>query len=76
MSAGARPLVGLDVGTSATKAVAVSPSGDLLATAERGYPLSTPRPGWAEQDPELWWAAAQGALADLGVEPAAIGLSG
>ena len=69
-------LVGLDVGTSGVKAVAVSRDGDVVARAERGYPLSTPRPGWAEQDPEQWWEAAQGALADLGVEPTSLGLSG
>ena len=71
-----RPLVGLDVGTTAVKAVAVSESGEVVARAERGYPLSTPQPGWCEQDPDDWWTAAQAVLADLGVEPAAIGLSG
>src|SRR5512133_466391 len=71
-----RPLVGLDVGTSGVKALAIARDGEVVASAERGYPLSTPQPGWAEQDPEDWWRAAQGALADLGVEPAAIGLSG
>ena len=71
-----RPLVGLDVGTTGVKAVAVSETGDVLARAERGYALSTPQPGWCEQDPEDWWTAAQAALADLGGEPAAIGLSG
>ncbi len=70
------PLVGLDVGTSGTKAVAITPTGEVLATAERGYPLSTPQAGWAEQDPDDWWRAAQEALAALGVEPAAVGLSG
>src|SRR5205085_7473695 len=69
-------LVGLDVGTSGVKALAVSPDGDVLARAERDYPLSTPRPGWAEQDPEDWWRASEAALADLRVEPTAIGLSG
>jgi xylulokinase len=69
-------LVGLDVGTSGVKAVAVSRDGEVVARAERGYPLSTPRPGWAEQDPEHWWQAAQDALADLGVEPTSLGLSG
>jgi xylulokinase len=69
-------LVGLDVGTSGVKAVAVSLDGEVFARAERGYPLSTPRPGWAEQDPEDWWEATQGALADLAAEPAALGLSG
>jgi xylulokinase len=71
-----RALVGLDVGTTGVKAVALSDEGELLARAEHGYALSTPRPGWAEQDPEDWWRAAQAALAELAVEPAAIGLSG
>jgi xylulokinase len=69
-------LVGLDVGTTGVKALALSPEGEVLARAERGYPLSTPRPGWSEQDPEDWWRASEAALADLGVEPAGIGLSG
>ena len=69
-------LVGLDVGTTGVKALALSPDGEVLARAERGYPLSTPRPGWSEQDPEDWWRASEAALAELGVEPAGIGLSG
>jgi xylulokinase len=71
-----RVLVGLDVGTTGVKAIAISPRGDVLARAERGYALSTPRPGWAEQDPADWCRAVDAALADLGVEPSAIGLSG
>ena len=71
-----RALVGLDVGTSGVKAIAISPGGEVVARAEHGYPLSTPRPGWAEQDPEDWWHAAETALADLDVEPAGIGFSG
>jgi xylulokinase len=67
-------LVGLDVGTSGVKAIAISPSGELLATAEESYPLSTPRPGWAEQDPEDWWRASQAALGRVPEGP--IGLSG
>jgi xylulokinase len=69
-------LVGLDVGTTGVKALALSPTGDVLARAEETYALSTPRPGWAEQDPEDWWRAAERALAKLGGEPTAIGLSG
>jgi xylulokinase len=69
-------LVGLDVGTSGVKAIAISSTGEVLARAERGYPLSTPHPGWAEQDPEDWWRAAEEALADLRVEPVSLGLSG
>jgi xylulokinase len=70
-------LVGLDVGTTGVKAVAISAQGKVLARAERGYALSTPRPGWSEQDPEDWWRASQAALAGLGGTPmAALGLSG
>ena len=70
-------LVGLDVGTTGVKAIAVSPTGEVLARAEEEYPFATPRPGWAEQDPEDWWRASEAALARLGVaKPAGIGLSG
>ena len=57
--------VGLDVGTTGVKALAVTPSGDIAAQAEHGYPLSTPHPGWSEQDPEDWWRAAETALAEV-----------
>ena len=70
-------LVGLDVGTTGVKALTVSPDGDVLARVEEAYPLSTKRPGWAEQDPEDWWRAAESALAALGpADLAGIGLSG
>lgn len=55
-------LVGLDVGTNGARAVAVDLDGRVLAVATAGYPLSTPRPGWTEQDPESWWEASVQAL--------------
>ena len=58
------------------KALAVSPRGEVLARAEREYPLAMPQPGWAEQDPDDWVRAADGAVAALGVEATSIGLSG
>jgi xylulokinase len=72
-------LVGIDVGTSATKGLAITPDGTVVATEEAEYPLSTPRPGWSEQDPEDWWRATQAVLARLterAGSPAGIGLSG
>jgi xylulokinase len=70
-------LVGLDVGTTAVKAVAVSETGEVQARKVVEYPLSTPRPGWAEQDPGDWWRAAEEALAALEArDVAGIGLSG
>lgn len=71
-------LLGLDVGTTGVKALALAPDGTVLARAERGYALSTPNPGWSEQDPEDWWLAAEAAVAEVsaGREVAGIGLSG
>ena len=69
-------LVGLDVGTTGVKAIAITPDGEVVASAEEGYPLSTPQPGWSEQDPEDWWRASETALARLGVDTPPIGLSG
>jgi xylulokinase len=69
--------VGLDVGTSGVKALAVAEDGEIVGRAEIGYGLSTPRPGWAEQDPEDWWRGTQQALEELGADDVAgIGLSG
>jgi xylulokinase len=70
-------LVGLDVGTSGVKALAVAPDGAVVGSAEVGYGLSTPRRGWAEQDPEDWWRATEEALDSLGAaDVSGIGLSG
>jgi xylulokinase len=70
-------IVGIDVGTTGVKAIAISPAGEVLARAEEEYPLSTPRPGWSEQHPDDWWRATQGALRHLGAhEIAGIGIAG
>jgi len=72
-------VVGLDVGTTAVKAIALDPeSGRVLARHEATYEVAMPRPGWAEQDPEDWWRAAQEALGAVsgGDAVAGIGLSG
>jgi xylulokinase len=72
-------LVGIDVGTSAVKGVAIDDSGAVLALCEESYPLVTPKAGWAEQDPEDWWTASAAVLERLTHatgRAAAIGLSG
>jgi xylulokinase len=69
-------LVGLDVGTTGVKALAITPLGEVVASAEESYPLSTPRPDWSEQDPEDWWRASERALSQLGAETPLVGLSG
>jgi sugar (pentulose or hexulose) kinase len=50
-------ILGLDIGTTATKGVLFDLSGAELATAEQSYPLQTPQPGWVEQNPEEVWQA-------------------
>jgi len=49
--------LGLDIGTSGTKALLITADGAVAATATAEYPLSTPRPQWAEQYPLDWWNA-------------------
>ena len=77
-----RCLIGLDLGTSTCKALAIDGEGRLLARASADYPLATPRPGWAEQAPSDWLDGADRAMRALvrglpsGCEVAAIGLSG
>lgn len=50
-------LLGIDIGTSGSKALLIDGSGKVVATETSPYPISTPRPLWAEQAPEDWWAA-------------------
>jgi xylulokinase len=71
-------VVGLDVGTSAVKAVALGLDGGVLARHDVSYPLAVPQPGWAEQRPEDWWRAAEEALAAVtaSAEVRGLGLSG
>lgn len=75
--------LGIDVGTSGTKTLAVKRDGTILASSTVDYPLSSPRPGWSEQEPEDWWQASvagvQQVIARGGFQPAdvaGIGLSG
>ena len=49
--------IGLDIGTSGAKCILVDDKGAVLASSTQEYPLSTPKPGWAEQDPQDWWDA-------------------
>ena len=48
-------LVGLDVGTSGAKCIVADEDGKVVASSTQEYPLSTPKPGWAEQNPKDWW---------------------
>ncbi len=55
--------LGMDVGTGGTRAVVVDATGKVISSASSEHaPFRTPHPGWAEQDPEDWWRAAQEAI--------------
>lgn len=76
-------LLGIDVGTSSTKAVLCDERGTILATASAPHELLTPKPGWSEQDPEGWWAATVSSVCQVleasgvtGDAIAGVGLSG
>lgn len=76
-------LLGLDVGTTGARVVAVRDSGELIAESSSDYPLHTPRPGWTEQEPADWWRGAKEALsrvaesaADAGEQISGLGLTG
>lgn len=50
-------LLGIDIGTYASKGVLCQPDGTVVAQAEREHGMTVPRPGWAEQDADsVWWA--------------------
>ena len=76
-------VLGLDVSTTATKAVVLDDGGAVHAAACLEYPFETPRPLWSEQDPELWWEGAVHAIRTVlegsglrGEDVEAVGLAG
>lgn len=77
------PYIGLDLGTSAVKAVLVGDDQAILDQESAPLQVSRPRPLWSEQDPEDWWKAADQAMRGLRARRAkeftgvkALGLSG
>jgi xylulokinase len=75
-----KTVLGLDIGTTRTRAVAVDESGQVVAASSAGYPLLSPRTGWSEQDPADWWQASREVLgrvaADVGSDVGGLGLTG
>jgi len=55
-------LLGIDLGTGSTKAVVVDPGGRVVSVGVESHAVCTPRPGWAESDPEAWWRSTLGAV--------------
>ena len=58
-------LIGIDIGTSGTKALACDTGGQVLATVTAEHDVSSPQPGWSEQDPRQWWDATIEAVGEL-----------
>lgn len=50
-------LLGIDIGTSGTKTLAINETGEILAEATSTYPCAHPKPLWSEQNPDDWWNA-------------------
>ena len=76
-------VLGIDVSTTATKAVLVDDAGAVVGVGVSEYGYDTPRPLWSEQDPELWWTAGIDAIGSVlaaagvaGSEVVAVGLTG
>ncbi|NJN92664.1 MAG: hypothetical protein HC875_00570 [Anaerolineales bacterium] len=58
-------ILAVDVGTSSLKVVLYNPLGNVVGSATRRYEYHSENPGWAEGNPAEWWAAFEGALANL-----------
>ena len=76
-------VLGIDVSTTATKAVLVDDAGRVAGVAASEYGFEVPRPLWSEQDPHLWWEGATAAIRSVlagsgvaGADVAAVGLTG
>ncbi len=77
-------LLGIDIGTSATKGVLTTVTGEVVSVESNSHSMEMPRPGWFEQDPEkVWWgdvvSVIQKLISTSGVNPAnviGIGVSG
>jgi xylulokinase len=75
--------LGIDVSTTATKALLIDQAGLVIGVSSSKYLFKTPRPLWSEQSPELWWQGTLQSIRTLliqtGIDPAeirGIGLTG
>ena len=69
--------LGIDSSTTATKAILIDETGNVLGVASSEYSYETPHPLWSEQSPSLWWdgtvESIRNVLAKTGIDPAQIG---
>lgn len=57
--------IGVDLGTSAVKLLLMNEKGSILKIVSKEYPLSFPKPGWSEQNPEDWWTQTVAGIKEL-----------
>jgi xylulokinase len=71
-------LLGIDIGTTATKALLLDPDRGVVAEAERPATLLSSEPGWAEEDTEEWWGNVREVATELAAwgDVAAVGVAG
>jgi len=76
-------LLGIDIGTTATKGILLHPTHGIVAESQAAAELQSPQPGWAEEDPADWWAnvgsVTRACMVQAGIETddvAAVGVSG
>jgi len=76
-------LMGIDIGTQSTRAAVIDLEGRVIASASTAQDMQTPRPGWAQQDPQIWWDSTinniRKAIQQAGIKPQeilGIGVSG
>ncbi len=54
--------LGIDVSTTASKALLVDEKGAVIASASCAHTMQNPKPLWSEQDPEEWWTAVSASI--------------
>ncbi len=47
--------IGVDLGTSSVKLILMEPTGNIVNTVSKSYPIDFPKPGWSEQNPYDWY---------------------
>ena len=58
-------ILGIDLGTQSVKATLTDTETGLLTSAGREYSVEIPHPGYAQEDPEVWWQSVVGILSAL-----------
>ncbi|MGI6020341.1 MAG: FGGY-family carbohydrate kinase [Lachnospiraceae bacterium] len=61
----AKYFMGIDTGTQGARLGIVDEKGNIICASEKGWSTSYPKPHWAEQEPEHWWASIEGVLKEI-----------